>query len=129
MSSRLGSKYGLASIRSFGQVEVYNPDRKRPQQTDRNRQILYDYLEQRYASRVEGAGLEAVTYFSASDIEQLVRETPLLQEKRDLLESRLRELVQSSLVPGYVPRERLVRELDRARSLGEIVRYCREKIK
>lgn len=128
MSQKLGSGFGLASTRSFGGIDLRNPEREGFKYTGRARKVLYDYLDQHYERRVDGQGSEAVVYFSADSIEELVRNSPLIEEKRSLLRSKIKEIALNSLLRDYIPRERFACTLEKTDCLGEVAGYCRERL-
>lgn len=130
MSPKLGSSFGLASTRSFGGIDLRNPERVRTDYTARTRKILYSYLDRRYEHerRIDGQGSEAVVYFSVDSIEELVQNAPLIEEKRSSLRLKVREIAQNSLLRGYIPRERFACVLEKTECLGEVAGYCRERL-
>lgn len=124
MSKKLGSGFGLASTRSFGEIGIRNPEREGFKYTERARKVLYEYLDRHYERRVDGQGSEAVVYFSSDSIDELVRNSPLIEEKRSSLRLKVREIAQNSLLRGYIPRERFACALEKAECLGEMAKYC-----
>ncbi len=128
MSQKLGSGFGLASTRSFGGIDLRNPEREGFKYTGRARKVLYDYLDQHYERRVDGQGSEAVVYFSSDSIEELVRNSPLIEEKRSLLRSKIKEIALNSLLRDYIPRERFACTLEKTDCLEEVAGYCRERL-
>lgn len=127
MSQKLGSGFGLASTRSFGGIDLRNPEREGFKYTGRARKVLYNYLDQHYEPRVDGQGSEAVVYFPAESIEELVCRAPLVEEKRSSLRLKVREIAQNSLLRGYIPRERFACALEKTECLGEIAKYCQRR--